>query len=83
MQDTGEDGRLKKVEQLDLVTGATIMTWDSVMAASRSLKIPSHVITAVLKNKADNGGGFKWRYSRPTGTYDEVELNRENFHLLY
>jgi len=72
MLDTGEDGRLKKVEQVDLITGATIATWDSVTAASRALKIPSHVITAVLKSKADHGGGFKWRYCRPTGSKEEV-----------
>ena len=75
----GEDQRFRKVEQIDLVTGQVIKVWDSVVAASRALNIPLYTIHNVLRNKADNSGGYKWNYYKapPPKIIEEVSsLNR-------
>ena len=59
-----EQHRVRKVEQLDVATGNVVCVWESVAAASRQLSIPLHVINAVLKNNAEIGGGYKWRYCK-------------------
>jgi hypothetical protein len=62
-QQSREVSSSRKIEQLDLASGVVTRVWDSVNAASRTLNIPPQAIQAVLDHKADNGGGFNWRYA--------------------
>ena len=74
-----QDGGIKKVEQFDLLENS-VRTWDSINAASRGTGVPSYLITACLQGKADEGGGYKWKYTRSTVMKDdeEVECKKED-----
>jgi hypothetical protein len=56
-----DDGRPKKLQQIDLASGSVMRVWDTVNAASRALNIPVYLINAALKGRVDNGGGYKWK----------------------
>ena len=58
---TGSESKLRKVEQLDMASNRVIQMFAGVNAASRHTGIPLHSINAVLQNKTDTAGGFKWR----------------------
>lgn len=57
----GSESKLRKVEQLDMASNRVIQMFAGVNAASRHTGIPLHSINAVLQNKTDTAGGFKWR----------------------
>jgi len=61
-----QDVGTRKVEQVDLASGEVMRVWDTPNQASRALNIPVYSINAVLGNRLDNGGGFKWRWARQT-----------------
>ena len=50
-----------KVRQLSL-EGEFIKEWDSIIEASRALKINDPSISSVCKGKRKTSGGFKWEY---------------------
>ena len=78
MTDLKDDGTVKKVEQIDKSTNEVIKTWDNVNVASRSTGIPAHLISAALKEKTDDAGGFKWRYTVPTGMKGDEDSDEES-----
>jgi hypothetical protein len=58
------------VHQIDMASNAIVRTWESIAAVARNLNIPIHEVNAVLQNKTDSAGGFKWEYALAgTGTY--------------
>ena len=71
--DNIKDGGAKKVEQFDLLENS-VRTWDSVNAASRGTGVQSYLITACLQGKSDEGGGYKWKYTRSVTLKEEDEF---------
>ena len=63
----------RRVEQIDLASGEVMHIWDSVNIASRRLNISVTQINAVLANKLDNGGGFKWRLATANSSVHEFK----------
>lgn len=57
----GTESKLRRVEQLDMVSNKVIQIFAGVNAASRTTGIAIHMINSVLINKTDTAGGFKWR----------------------
>jgi hypothetical protein len=58
------------VHQIDMASNAIVRTWESIAAVARNLNIPIHEVNAVLQNKTDSAGGFKWEYALAgTGKY--------------
>jgi hypothetical protein len=57
----GIESKLRRVEQLDMVSNKVIQIFAGVNAASRNTGIAIHMINSVLINKTDTAGGFKWR----------------------
>ena len=64
----GSESKLRKVEQLDMASNRVIQMFAGVNAASRHTGIPLHSINAVLQNKTDTAGGFKWRLASGTSS---------------
>jgi hypothetical protein len=59
-----------QVHQIDMASNAIVRTWESIAAVARNLNIPIHEVNAVLQNKTDSAGGFKWEYALAgTGKY--------------
>lgn len=56
-----DDGRPKRIEQVDIATNTTLKVWDTITAASRALNIPVYTIGACTRGRVDTAGGFKWR----------------------
>jgi hypothetical protein len=53
-----------------MASNAIVRTWESIAAVARNLNIPIHEVNAVLQNKTDSAGGFKWEYALAgTGKY--------------
>lgn len=60
----GKDNpRAKKVEQYD-INNNFIKLWESIIDASKKLKINSSSISAVCKEKRKTAGGYIWKYER-------------------
>jgi hypothetical protein len=56
-----DDGRPKRIEQIDLATNTTLKVWDTITAAGRVLNIPVYTIGACTRGRVDTAGGFKWK----------------------
>lgn len=56
-----DDGRPKRIEQIDIATNTTLKVWDTITAASRVLNIPVYTIGACTRGRVETAGGFKWR----------------------
>ncbi|CAN0169884.1 unnamed protein product, partial [Ectocarpus fasciculatus] len=79
-----DDGRPKRIEQVDIATNTTLKVWDTITAASRALNIPVYTIGACTRGRVDTAGGFKWRVIYATdqevldgAAADEEELEAE------
>jgi hypothetical protein len=46
-----------------MASNAIVRTWESIAAIVRNLNIGVHEINAVLSNKTDSAGGFKWEFA--------------------
>jgi hypothetical protein len=58
------------VHQIDMASNAIVRTGERSAAVAPNLNSPIHVVTAVLHNKTDSAGGFKWEYALAgTGKY--------------
>ena len=52
----------KPVNQIDMITGETIKTWNSVADINRELHYPTSNISACCNNKQKTAYGYKWKY---------------------
>lgn len=54
--------KTKKINQYDL-KGNYIKTWNSIINASKTLKIDTSAITKCCRGKRNKAGGYKWKYN--------------------
>lgn len=72
--DVAAPAHRRRVEQLDLVTGAVIGQWPSGRAASRHLRLSENFVGRVCRGLKDSAGGFRWRYvDESLGANEEAE----------
>ena len=72
--DVAAPAHRRRVEQLDLVTGAVIGQWPSGRAASRHLQLSENFVGRVCRGLKDSAGGFRWRYvDESLGANEEAE----------
>jgi hypothetical protein len=55
--------RSRKIEQIDMVSSQVLRVWPGIIHAARSINVPTAEIFAVLVDKKDSAGGFKWKYA--------------------
>lgn len=53
----------KRIQQIDLCTGAVIKTWSSARKAAAHLQTNYKNISAVCRGKRRSAGGFGWRFA--------------------
>jgi len=52
----------KPVNQIDIITGETIKTWNSIADINRELHYPTSNISVCCNNKQKTAYGYKWEY---------------------
>ena len=64
---------IKKIEQIEIATGAVVASWDSVDEAAKSTGVVAHVISGSLIGKpVPEGSQYRWLYSKPIMKYGDA-----------